>query len=262
MRKRRGQQPPTTWDEVVAVAKALKSNGVVRYPLIWSWSQAEAVICDYAQLLGAFGGKFLDQAGKPAFNTGGGLQALEYMKQTLDSGITNPASTESLEEDLRKIVSQGQAAMALNWTYMFALANDPKESRVAGQIAVAHTPSGPAGAPGCNGSMAMCIASGSKNQDTAWKYVEFLTSKSIQDKYAKLSLPIWKSSYTEPKVVQTLPEVVAVAKTQLNDMILRPQIPDYNRASQILQASIQKALAGRASPKQALDDAASRVAAP
>jgi multiple sugar transport system substrate-binding protein len=262
MLKKAGVAVPTTWDEVVAAAKTLKSKKVVQYPLIWSWSQAEAVICDYAQLLGAFGGKFLDDAGKPVFNTGGGLQALEFMKQTLDEGISNPSSTESLEEDVRKIVSQGQAAMALNWTYMFSLGNDPKESRVAGQIAVAHTPSGPVGAPGCNGSMALCIASGSKNQETAWKYIEFLTSKTVQEQYAKLSLPIWKSSYDEPKVVNTLPEVVAVAKTQLNDMILRPQIPAYNSASQILQASIQKALAGQTSPKQALDDAAARVAAP
>jgi multiple sugar transport system substrate-binding protein len=145
---------------------------------------------------------------------------------------------------------------------MFALGNDPKESRVAGQIAVAHTPSGPAAAPGCNGSMALCIASGSKNPDAAWKYIEFLTSQKVQNQYAKLSLPIWKSSYDDPQVVKTLPEVVAVAKTQLNDMILRPQIPSYNSASQILQVSIQKALTGRASSKQALDDAASRIAAP
>src|SRR5919198_1015627 len=191
MLKRAGQQPPTTWDEVVAVAKAL-----------------------------------------------------EYMRQTLDDGITNPASTESVEEDVRKVISQGQAAMALNWTYMFALANDPKESQVPGQIAVAHTPSGPAGAPGCNGSMALCIASGSKNPDAAWKYIEFLTSQKVQNQYAKLSLPIWKSSYDDPQVVKTLPEVVAVAKTQLNDMILRPQIPSYNSASQVLQVSIQKALTG------------------
>ena len=260
MLKRAGQQPPTTWDEVVAVAKALKSKGVVRYPLIWSWAQAEAVICDYAQLLGAFGGTFLDSSGKPAFNTGGGLQALEFMRETLDDGITNPASTESLEEDVRKVISQGQAAMALNWTYMFSLANDPKESQVPGQIAVAHTPSGSGGAPGCNGSMALCIASGSKNQDAAWSYIEFLTSQKIQDQYAKLSLPIWKSSYDEPKVVNTLPEVVAVAKTQLNDMILRPQIPTYNEASQILQTAIQKALTSSTTPKQALDQAADQIA--
>lgn len=261
MLSKAGVQTPTTWDEVVAAARSIKSKGIVQYPLVWSWAQAEAVICDYAQLLGAFGGKFLDDSGKPAFNTGGGLQALEFMKQTLDEGITNPASTESLEEDVRKIFSQGQAAMALNWTYMFALGNDPKESQVAGQVAVAHTPAGPSGAaPGCNGSMALCIAAGSKNQDGAWKYIEFLTSQKIQSQYAKLSLPIWESSYSDPAVVNILPEVVAVAKTQLTDMILRPQVPSYNQASQIIQAAIQKALTTSTTPKQALDDAAAQVA--
>ena len=256
-----GAQPPTTWDEVVTVAKAVKSKAGVQYPLIWSWAQAEAVICDYAQLLGAFGGKFLDDSGAPAFNTGGGLQALEFMKQTMAEGITNPASTESLEEDVRKILSSGQAAMALNWTYMFSLANDPKESKVPGQVAVAHTPAGPTGsAPGCNGSMALCIAAGSKNKDAAWKYIEFLTSQPIQNQYAKLSLPIWESSYTDPAVVNTLPDVVAVAKTQLTDMILRPQVPSYNQASQIIQVAIQKALTTSTTPKQALDDAAAQVA--
>jgi multiple sugar transport system substrate-binding protein len=257
-----GVDVPTTWDEVVAAARTLKAKNVVKYPLIWSWAQAEAVICDYAQLLGAFGGRFLDDAGKPAVNTGGGLQALQFMKQTIDQGITNPASTESLEEDVRKIISQGQAAMALNWTYMYALANDPKESRVAGQIGVAHTPSGAASAPGCNGSMALCISSGSRNQDAAWSFIQYLTSQKVQDQYAKLSLPIWKASYDEPQVVNTLPAVVKVAKTQLNDMILRPQLPNYNSASQVLQVAIQKALTGKTDPQQALNDAASRMAAP
>ena len=56
--------------------------------------------------------------------------------------------------------------------------------------------------------------------------------------------------------MDTLPEVVAVAKTQLNDMILRPQVPAYNEASAALQLEIQNALAGTKSPQQALDDAA------
>ena len=247
---------PSSWDDVFAAAKALKSKGVVEFPLIWSWAQAEAVICDYAQLLGAYGGQFLDDSGQPAFNSGGGLTALEAMVGSLDDGTTNPASTESLETDVVKIISQGQAAMALNWTFMFSLANDPSQSQVAGKVAVAQTPSGPGGAPGCNGSMALCITTGSQHQEEAWKYIEFITSQNVQDQYAKLSLPIWKSSYDEQQVVDTLPEVVAVAKTQLNDMILRPQVPAYNEASAALQLEIQNALTGAKSPQQALDDAA------
>jgi multiple sugar transport system substrate-binding protein len=255
-----GVSPPDTWDTVVEAARALKSKGVVEYPLVWSWSQAEALICDYTTLLGAYGGRFFDESGKPAFNSGGGLQALEFMRMTLDEELSNPASTESLEEDVRRIISQGEAAMALNWTYMFALANDPNESQVAGQIDIAHTPEGPAGAPGVNGSMGMAISNGSQNQDAAWKYIQFMTSQKIQNQYAKLSLPIWKSSYDQEEVVQALPQVVPIAKVQLNDMILRPVVTNYNDVSHTLQVEIQQALTGDKSPKQALDDAANAVA--
>jgi multiple sugar transport system substrate-binding protein len=255
-----GVNPPDTWDAAVEAARTLKSKGVVEYPLMWSWTQAEALICDYATLLGAYGGQFFDGSGKPAFNTGGGLQALEFMRMTLDEKLSNPASMESIEDEVRRIISQGEAAMALNWTYMFALANDPNESQVAGQIDIAHTPKGPAGAPGVNGSMGMAIANGSQNQDAAWKYIQFMTSQKIQNQYAKLSLPIWKSSYNQEQVVQALPEVVPVAKEQLNDMILRPVVTQYNSVSHTLQVQIQQALTGDKSPKQALDDAAKAVA--
>jgi multiple sugar transport system substrate-binding protein len=254
-----GTAPPETWDAVVEAARALKSQGVVEYPLVWSWAQAEALMCDYATLLGAYGGQFFDEGGKPAFNTGGGLQALEFMRMTLDEKLSNSASTESLEEDVRRIISQGEAAMALNWTYMFALANDPNESQVAGQIEIAHTPAGPAGAPGVNGSMGIAVSNGSQNQDEAWRYIQFMTSQEVQNQYAKLSLPIWKSSYEEQEVVEALPQVVPVAKEQLNDMILRPIVPQYNQVSLDMQVEIQRALTGDKSPKQALDDAAGSV---
>jgi multiple sugar transport system substrate-binding protein len=255
-----GVSPPDTWDGVVAAARVLKSKGVVEYPLVWSWAQAEALICDYTTLLGAYGGQFFDESGKPAFNSGGGLQALEFMRMTLDEKLSNPASLESIEDEVRRIVSQGEAAMALNWTYMYALANDPNESQVAGQIDIAHTPKGPAGAPGVNGSMGLAIANGSQNQDAAWKYIKFMTSQNVQNQYAKLSLPIWKSSYDQQEVIQALPQVVPIAKEQLNDMILRPVVPQYNEVSHTLQVEIQQALSGEKSPKQALDDAAKDVA--
>src|SRR5918995_5889849 len=254
-----GVNPPDTWDAAVEAARTLKSKGVVEYPLIWSWSQAEALICDYAQLLGAYGGQFFDENGKSTFNTGGGLQALGVMRMTLDEKISHPASTETLQDDARKGISQGEAAMALNWTYMFALANDPKESQVAGQIDIAHTPKGPAGAPGVNGSMGMAITSGSQNQDAAWKYIQYMTSQKIQNQYAKLSLPIWKSSYDDKQVIQALPEVVPIAKEQLNDMILRPVVTLYNDVSHTMQVELQQALTGDKTPKQALDDAAKAV---
>jgi multiple sugar transport system substrate-binding protein len=244
-----------TWDGVLKAARAMKSAGVAKYPLIWSWQQAEALICDYTQLVGAFGGQFLDDSGKPVFNQGGAVQAVEFMRQSIVDGLTNPGSTQSLEEDVRRVFSAGQASVALNWTYMYGLADDPKQSQVAGDVSVLQTPSGPAGRPGVNGSMALAVSAGSKNQAAAWKYITYLTSQPVQNKYALSSLPVWKTSYDDPAVVKTNPAVVPQAKKQLGDMLLRPQVPSYNAVSQVLQAEIQNALLGRKSPQQAMDDA-------
>jgi multiple sugar transport system substrate-binding protein len=248
-----------SWDGVMKAARALKKAGVTKYPLVWSWQQAEALICDYAQLLGAFGGTFLDSSGKPAFNQGGGVQALEFMRQSIVDGLTNPTSTQSLEEDVRRVFSAGQASMALNWTYMYGLADDPKQSQVAGHVAVRQTPQGSSGRPGVNGSMALAVAAGSKQQSAAWTYISYLTSQPVQDKYALSSLPVWKTSYDDPEVVKTNPAVVPQAKKQLGDMILRPQVTSYNAVSQALQAELQNALLGKKSPQKALDDAASKA---
>ena len=142
---------------------------------------------------------------------------------------------------------------------MYGLANDPKQSQIAGHVDVLQTPQGPGGRPGVNGSMALSIAGGSKNQAAAWKYITHLTSQPVQNKYALSSLPVWKSSYDDPHVIKTNPAVVPVAKKQLGDLIMRPQVQSYNAISQALQAEIQNALLGQKPAQKALDDAASKT---
>jgi multiple sugar transport system substrate-binding protein len=249
-----------TWDGVVAALKQIKAKGIVKYPWLGSWSQAEAVICDYAQFLGAFGGKFLDASGKPAFQTGGGLKALEFMKMLLDQGLADPASTSSLEADVLKAFAQGKIAMNLNWTFQLAGALDPKQSNVTkDNVTILHTPAGVGGhAPGVNGGQPLIITSGTSHPTEAWEYIKFITSQPVQNQYVKDSLPIWSASYSDPAVIKSAgSQLVSIAKTQLPDMILRPQVPNYNAASQTLQVQIQDALLGKKSPQDALNTAAS-----
>ncbi|MBN9633303.1 MAG: extracellular solute-binding protein, partial [Actinobacteria bacterium] len=153
-----GPDDVKTWDGVLAVAKKLKDAGIVQYPISWSWSQAEALVCDYAELLGAFGGQFTDSSGKLVINKGAGVQALEFMKKSIDDGLTDPASTTFLEDDTDKSMAAGKTAMELNWESTFRDQNDPSISKVVGQVAVTVPPAGPNGDnPGVNGSMALAI---------------------------------------------------------------------------------------------------------
>jgi multiple sugar transport system substrate-binding protein len=253
--------PPKTWDELVADAKTIKQKGISKYPIVWSWSQAEAVICDYTTLVDAYGGQFFD-GGKPALSKGGALEAMKFMAQTVKDGITNPNSKEYLEEDVRKVFSNGDAAFALNWTYMFNMANgDPKESKIVGKVGVVPAPgvAGKSEFSAVNGSMGLGIASNSSHPDEAWKFIAFLTSQPVQNQYAKLSLPIWKSSYDDPAVQKDQEQLVAAAKGAINAMFPRPTTPSYQEMSTILQKQIQDVLIGKATPEDAMAKADKQV---
>ena len=250
--------PPRTWDDLIEQAKIIKDKGIVEHPIVWSWAQAEAVICDYTMLLASYGGNFLTDDGKPAFQSGGGVEALKYMVKSVDEGVTNPNSKEYLEEDVRRVFSSGQAAFALNWTYMYNLANDPKESKVAGKVGVVPGPgvAGKLEASAVNGSMGLGITAASKHPDEAWKYILAMTSQETQDKYAQLSLPIWSAWYDSPVVASGQESLIASAKVGLAAMYPRPTTPKYQELSTALQQAIQSALLKSAEPEAALKDAA------
>lgn len=249
--------PPKTWDEVTEQAKIIKEKGLLDSPIAWSWSQAEAAICDYTTLVSAYGGDFLKD-GKPAFTTGGGLDALNYMVSSYKSGLTNANSKEFLEEDVRRVFQNGEAAFALNWTYMYNMANDPKESKVAGKVGVVPAPgvTGKSEVSAVNGSMGLGITSTSKHVDEAWKYIVHMTSQPTQNEYAALSLPIWASSYEDAAVTKGQEELIAAAKLGLAAMYPRPTTAKYQELSTALQQAIQEALLDQASPEDALKSAA------
>ncbi len=253
---------PQTWQQVMDDARIIKQKNIVKYPLVWSWSQAEALVCDYTTLVSGFGGKFYNN-GKLDFSTPASLQAVKLMKSSLDEGLTNPASREYLEEDVRKAFSNGDAAFALNWTYMYNMANDAKQSKVAGQVGIMPAPGDAPNRFGAvNGSMGLGIAKGSSHPEQAWQYISYMTSQPVQNKYATLSLPIWKSSYQDPAVSKNQESLIAAADKSLNVMLSRPETADYSRLSNTLQQQLQQVLVGSATPEaamQAVDKSAARL---
>ncbi|MDT8853323.1 extracellular solute-binding protein [Pantoea dispersa] len=253
---------PQTWQQVMDDARIIKQKNIVKYPLVWSWSQAEALVCDYTTLVSGFGGKFYN-TGKLDFSTPASLQAVKLMKSSLDEGLTNPASREYLEEDVRKAFSNGDAAFALNWTYMYNMANDAKQSKVAGQVGIMPAPGDAPNRFGAvNGSMGLGIAKGSSHPEQAWQYISYMTSQPVQNKYATLSLPIWKSSYQDPAVSKNQESLIAAADKSLNVMLSRPETADYSRLSNTLQQQLQQVLVGSATPEaamQAVDKSAARL---
>ncbi len=263
--------PPKTWEELVEQAKAIKTKGIVDYPIVWSWAQQEAAICDFTALLYGNGGKFLDDKGQPAFNDAKGVATLQWMVQTIDDGLTNPASITDVEEDVRNVFSSGKAVFALNWLYMYDLANfNEKESQVAGQIKITTIPvfdsvakSGDKSSS-VDGSSGFSVVASSPNKDAAFEYVKYLTSEPVQMKYSLHQLPIWSTSYQGDNLKKleaispSSPVTVPMFKEQFAFAHVRPTVPYYLEGSKELQLALQLALTKQKTPQQALDDAAAK----
>jgi multiple sugar transport system substrate-binding protein len=252
---------PKTWDEVEADAKLIKATGV-KYPMTASWKQAEAVICDWTQIAAAFGSSdFVDASGKALFNQGGGLAALTFMRKLIDEGLVDPASLSQTEDDVNSVMSAGQSAMALNWTYGLSVMNDPSKSTVAGKIKVVPSPGeGSVTTSGVNGGMSLAVTSTTKHPNEALAYALFLASESSQEMDVANALPMWKASFDKADVTKGNPDLFAAAKVQFAGLVARPVVPYYTKLSNALQDAIQQTLLAKMDPQQALDGVAAQLA--
>jgi multiple sugar transport system substrate-binding protein len=262
--------PPATWEELLTQAQAIKDKGLAEYPIVWSWAQAEAAICDFTALLYGNGGQFLDSAGKPVFNNDQGVQVLTWMKQTIDNGLSNPASVTDLENNVLDVMNQGKAAFSLNWLFAYDTSNfAADQSQVMGKIGITTIPvfdsmKGKLKSASVDGSTGFSITATSPNIDAAWKYLEYLTSESTQMKYSSNMLPVWSTAFQGENLTKLENATkggsvtVPAFEEQFKYAVLRPNISYYAEGSVALQLALQQALTGQMSPKDALDGAAAK----
>ncbi len=244
-------KPPETWEELSEQSEKIKKQGIVEHPVVWSWSQSEALVCDFVVMTGAYGGQMIKE-GKPNFNSKNILEATTYMTNSLKSGLSNPNSTEYLEQDVQETFINREAAFALNWSFMY---NQVKNSDIGDQLGVTVVPgTEDVESSSVYGGEGLGITSGSENPEAAWKYIQFLTSKEVQKNNVNITLPIWKSLYTNEKVQEQNPELVKVASKQFDHMISRPKIPSYGKLSQSIQVEIQEILIGSKTADEGLSD--------
>lgn len=243
--------PSKTWQELEKQAKAIKDQGIVKNPIVWSWSQSEALVCDYVALTGGFGGQMMDN-GKANFTDDKVVDATSFMVDSLENGLSNPNSTEYLEQDVQESFIHGEAAFALNWAFMY---NEVKKSDISDQLGITLVP-GSEGVESSSvyGGEGLGITSGSKHPDAAWKYVKYLTSKDVQRDNVDITLPIWKSLYSDKKVVEENPELAKVASEQFDHMQSRPKIPTYGKLAEVIPVDIQEILTGKKNVKTGLSD--------
>lgn len=237
--------PPTTWQELSTMSKAVPSSQA-KFGYLWQGAQYEGLVCDFIEVLYGYNGSVLDanDPKKITINSPEAVQALTEMVGWV--GTISPAAvTTYKEEDARSAWQNGDAAFMRNWPYAFVLGNDPKTSKIAGKFDVHPMLSSGGSSTGHSnlGGWQYGINAFSKNPDAAWKFIQFMLTPTTQKTLATdLSLfATLKSIYTDPDVLAKNP-FFGKMQPVLQGALPRPVSAFYPDISNAIQLRVHNAL--------------------
>ncbi|WP_432346943.1 extracellular solute-binding protein [Shinella yambaruensis] len=139
--KAAGVEPPKTYEEVLAAAKAIKDKGLVKYPFGGTykagWDLGEEFVNMYIGMGGTF---FKEGSAEPAINNEKGVAALEMMKAL--SAYMNPDYLTFDSNALQAEFEAGNVAMANFWGSRAGAVTDGEGSKpeITGNIKFAAAP--------------------------------------------------------------------------------------------------------------------------
>jgi len=254
------KEPPKTWQDLIGVAKELTHDNQYGWVLNYGAPEGIGGVASYWMcFLQQAGGKLYDDQGMPAFNNEAGVDALQVMVDLMP--YTDPGSISYVGiNDATNVFTSGQAAMMMNWPFMWVPANDPESSKIVGKVGTAILPAGPAGSASIDGTDAYTIAKLSKNQDLARELIEFYLDKEVQKRQVLDTgwLPIRLSVLNDPEVQAAAPNAASIleqAKYPYDSYVT----PDYNEVTTAIGVEIQKALAGSMTAAEAIKSASDLV---
>ncbi len=249
--------PPATIDELVEQSLAAKEAGVIEYGMAPFWDQDWALGNDFHFWTYAFGGEIVDADGCFLFNKDPKtLAALQFMIDSLENGVSNPAGLTYDQAASQDIFLKGSSLFTPQGIAgLMSYANDSSISSIVDQVEIGLVPGAE---PGQSATLtlpeAYAIPANSEHKEAAWKYIEYMTSVETNKKLAEEIglLPIWVDLYTDPELTELYP-FWADFSAQLETARGLSTITWYGDLMDVGLAEIHKALLGEQNAQEALD---------
>jgi multiple sugar transport system substrate-binding protein len=259
-------QPPTTWKDLFAACDAIKSKVASAKSADCyggQFDKYEGLTVNASEAINAAGGKVVDgSTGKPDVNTAEAKAGLDVLVNAFKDGHIAKKAITYTEELGRADFQAGKLLFQRQWPYQYALAEDKKTSKVAGQFAVAPLPG--LNGPGVStlGGHNYAISSFAKNKATALDFLKYMTSSDVQKANAIVigKAPSVAALYDDPEVVAKYPYMPAL-KTAIENAQGRPKAVKYGDVTTAIQEAAYGALTGKESTDQALSELQTKLLA-
>lgn len=173
-----GVSVPTTWDEVMQAAEALRAAGIDR-PIVYEYNQELPNFFDafVAQVYGR-GGDLFDDELNAIFDDpdNAAYQHLEWLREAFDRGLVQP---ETHESNIITTMNTGQHAFTVVYNYVLAAMNNVGSQPLAGDFQLARMPGEANGTLGFTKFYAVTAdaAADPARAEAAWRFIEFMAGQ-------------------------------------------------------------------------------------
>lgn len=253
-----------TFADLIRISQTLQSQQKVEFGYLWQGRRSEGLVAMFIEILEGYGGFWIKpenhQIGLDAEEA---IQAIDFLRETIDQGISPPGITTYEEETTHRLFRDGKAAFMRNWPNVWVDANGANSS-ISGNIAIqpmVHAKGKKSSA--CKGGWGFGIAKTTKHKKAAVQAIKFFTSAAAQRQFTLRygSVPSRRKLFLEPKIVAKYSHYPDLLNMIDSYWVARPRIPQYAKASCILQNYLSAALKqpdedGYLNPQEAMYSAA------
>jgi multiple sugar transport system substrate-binding protein len=255
--------PPDTWAQVTDQAEFFADP-----PNFYGTQFAgkeEAINGRFYEMLIAEGGEYIDAEGKPVFNSEAGVRALDWFVKLYKDKAVPTGTTNYLWDDLGQGFASGSVAINLDWPGWATFFNDPKSSKIAGNVGVKVQPAGSSGKrTGWSGFHGFSVTESCANKEAAASLVWWLTNEDSQKlESAAGPLPsrtaVWDYNINAAKGDAYKTEVLSAFQEASKNAFPVPPLAEWIEISNSVYPELQAAILGDKTSKEALDAAVAKA---
>lgn len=242
-----GLEVPKTLEDLQAAAQKIKQDNPGTAGFV-ARTERSAAVTQFSSFLYSMGGDFIVD-GKSAVGTDVAKQAYELYGSLIRESGPDKVSTDMSWEEAMAIFTQGKAAFYTEADSLYQNATDEAKSNVSDKVGFALFPEGDAGSKPYNvASWALGINEGSENQENAWAFIEWATSKDMTLTVQKEGVPAARASvWADKSSTSSYPEDLAPVMEESGKIGIghdRPLVIDVAKAREIVGDPIVVAIAG------------------
>lgn len=262
-----GEEPPQTWDEMIAAAKTCQDENPGVSGLAFHQSNgSDAAAVTYNTVNGVYGGNLWNSEERQiegVINDEAGQKAMEVLVNEMKP-LTAKGSGNWFIDEVNAAVAQGRACIAFQWIAASGGLLDPAQStlgssreKILEKLGFATLPSQEADVVPLGGmGMHVSAYTSEEEQLEALNFMRWFQQEEIQRKWAAAGgVPSRTDALQSPEFLDAAPfnQVYADSVPRLRDMW---NVPEYARLIDIENTNVNAALNGAKDPNEALDEIA------